>query len=183
MFPRSPKRSAINQSLFRPQSTNNSCRYCHNVGNVYNVCGCSYPNNLAHIQCLIRTISNSVSGYCPYCSQPFRGVVVTFNRPSCREWYRRDERAKFDLIIIPLIVIFFYYLAYLGYLNYVTNYLIYNKIIQYILINLITFIFVTSIMSTFLSALKIIVDIEDWRRRHTDVVAVPLFPTERETSS
>uniref|UniRef100_T1KZS2 RING-CH-type domain-containing protein n=1 Tax=Tetranychus urticae TaxID=32264 RepID=T1KZS2_TETUR len=176
MFHNSPFRSFQSVVPFQTLTPiQGLCRFCNNQGIVHNICACQPPNNQAHAQCLIRAINNTVSSHCVYCGQSYRGVLVTFNRPSCREWIRRDERAKYDLIVVPLIVLFAYYLAFLGYLNYITNYGSLNTLLQFILINFVTFILMSSIISTLLAIIKIFFDIDDWRRRNTDAIIVPMF--------
>lgn len=156
------------------------CRFClssdHPTDQLGAVCDCPPPNNMAHLECLVRGLNvGLISPNCRHCYQPFRGVFVSVRRPRCRDWIRNDEQAKWDLLGSPAIIIYLLYVSLLGHLCYVTNYWNIFPLLRYFIVDMVNTIFYLSIAVTFVAIIKLFIDIEQWRRRNTEVVARPLL--------
>lgn len=160
-------------------AVNPRCRFCLGtdpIERIQVVCDCSPPTDYAHIDCLVRGIgAGIIPPICQHCRQPFRGIIVKIHKPSCWDWLRRDERARWDVLGSPIIILYLVYLSFLGHLCYVTHYWKIFPVLRYFIVDMLNAIFYMSVAAGFVAIVKTFVDLQDWKRRNTEVMATPVI--------
>lgn len=151
------------------------CRFCGESDNLVSICECHNGFNQGHLDCLIDHVNSTHNPYCTTCGRRFKGIIVKIGGNGFCLWIKSDPTAKCDVFVLPLIVLFFFFIAYLGYIHYITSYWYHSLIFRFFLNHACNIIFLLSLLGSVLVIFKIGADFWRWRRENAIVTTIPLI--------